>query len=101
MIVFVVLRLSFTLIFLIVALLTILISNVWIETENLPAGEFHALLLFATCGMMLMASAGDLVIVFLGLEILSIGTYVLGGFRRPAVRSNASSLKYFILGALS
>src|SRR5690349_827376 len=55
------LRLSFTLIFLIVALLTILISSVWIETENLPAGEFHSLLLFATCGMMLMASAGDLV----------------------------------------
>ena len=82
------LRLSFTLIFLVVALLTILISSVWIETEKLPAGEFHSLLLFATTGMMLMASAGDLVIVFLGLEILSIATYVLAGFRRTDVRSN-------------
>ncbi|HXI74191.1 MAG TPA: NADH-quinone oxidoreductase subunit N, partial [Pyrinomonadaceae bacterium] len=95
------LRLSFTLIFLVVALLTILISSVWIETEKLPAGEFHSLLLFATTGMMLMASAGDLVIVFLGLEILSIATYVLAGFRRTDVRSNESSLKYFILGSFA
>jgi len=95
------LRLSFTLIFLIVALLTILIASVWIETEKLPAGEFHALLLFATSGMMLMAAAGDLVIVFLGLEILSIATYVLAGFRRTDVRSNESSLKYFILGSFA
>ena len=94
-------RLSFTLIFLIVALLTILISSVWIESEKLPAGEFHSLLLFATCGMMLMASAGDLVIVFLGLEILSIATYVLAGFRRTDIRSNESSLKYFILGSFA
>jgi NADH-quinone oxidoreductase subunit N len=95
------LRLSFTLIFLLVAFLTILISSVWIETENLPAGEFHSLLLFATSGMMLMASAGDLVIVFLGLEILSIATYVLAGFRRTDIRSNESSLKYFILGSFA
>ena len=95
------LRLSFTIIFLIVALLTILIASVWIETEKLPAGEFHALLLFATSGMMLMAAAGDLVIVFLGLEILSIATYVLAGFRRTDVRSNESSLKYFILGSFA
>jgi len=95
------LRLSFTLIFLLVAILTILISSIWIETENLPAGEFHSLLLFATSGMMLMASAGDLVIVFLGLEVLSISTYVLAGFRRTDVRSNESSLKYFILGSFA
>ena len=95
------LRLSFTLIFVIVSVLTILIAAVWIDIEKLPAGEFHALLLFATCGMMLMASAGDLVIVFLGLEILSIATYVLAGFRRTDVRSNESSLKYFILGSFA
>src|SRR5258708_32261329 len=51
--------------------------------------------------MVLMASAGDLVIVFLGLEILSIATYVLAGFRRTDVRSNESSLKYFILGSFA
>jgi len=95
------LRLSFTLVFVIVALLTILISSIWIESEKLPAGEFHSLLLFATSGMMLMASAGDLVIVFLGLEILSIATYVLAGFRRTDIRSNESSLKYFILGSFA
>ena len=94
-------RLSFTMIFIVVAILTLLIATIWIETENLPAGEFHALLLFATAGMMLMASAGDLVIVFLGLEILSIATYVLAGFRRTDTRSNESSLKYFILGSFA
>src|SRR5918999_4597610 len=94
-------RLSFTVIFIIVAILTLLIATIWIETESLPAGEFHSLLLFATAGMMLMASAGDLVIVFLGLEILSIATYVLAGFRRTDTRSNESSLKYFILGSFA
>lgn len=95
------LRLSFTLIFLFVSALTILISMVWVDNEKLPAGEFHALLLFATAGMMLMASGNDLVIIFLGLEILSIATYVLAGFRRTDLRSNESSLKYFILGSFS
>jgi NADH-quinone oxidoreductase subunit N len=95
------LRLSFTLIFLLVSALTILISMVWVENERLPAGEFHALLLFATAGMMLMASGNDLVIIFLGLEILSIATYVMCGFRRTDLRSNESSLKYFILGSFS
>ena len=95
------LRLGFTLVFLVVSALTILISMVWVESEKLPAGEFHSLLMFATAGMMFMASAGDLVIVFLGLEILSIATYVMAGFRRTDVRSNESSLKYFILGSLA
>jgi len=95
------LRLGFTLIFLLVSGLTLLISTVWVHNENLPAGEFHSLLLFATVGMMLMASGNDLVIVFLGLEILSIATYVMAGFRRTDVRSNESSLKYFILGSFS
>jgi NADH-quinone oxidoreductase subunit N len=94
-------RLSFTLIFLLVSALTILISMVWVENEKLPAGEFHSLLMFATAGMMLMASGNDLVIIFLGLEILSIATYVMAGFRRTDLRSNESSLKYFILGSFS
>ena len=95
------LRLSFTLIFLFVSILTVLISMIWVENERLPAGEFHSLLLFATAGMMLMASGNDLVIIFLGLEILSIATYVMCGFRRTDLRSNESSLKYFILGSFS
>ncbi len=95
------LRLGFTFVFLVVSALTILVSMVWVENERLPAGEFHSLLMFATAGMMFMASAGDLVIVFLGLEILSIATYVMCGFRRTDVRSNESSMKYFILGSFS
>src|SRR5215207_2143075 len=95
------LRLGFTLIFLLVSGLTVLLSTVWVEGKELPAGEFHSLLLFATVGMMLMASGGDLVIIFLGLEILSIATYVMAGFRRTDLRSNESSLKYFILGSFS
>ena len=95
------LRLGFTLIFLLVSGLTLLISTVWVAGEQLPAGEFHSLLLFATVGMMLMASGNDLVIIFLGLEILSIATYVMAGFRRSDIRSNESSLKYFILGSFS
>ncbi len=95
------LRLSFTLVFIVVSLLTVLISMIWVERERLPAGEFHSLLLFATVGMMLMASGGDLVILFLGLEVLSIATYVMAGFRKTDTRSNESSLKYFILGSFS
>ncbi len=95
------LRLSFTLVFIVVAALTILVSMIWVERERLPAGEFHTLLLFATVGMMLMASGGDLVMIFLGLEILSIATYVMCGFRKSDLRSNESSLKYFILGSFS
>src|SRR6266542_192893 len=95
------LRLGFTIVFLVVSALTVLVSMVWVESERLPAGEFHSLLMFATVGMMLMASGGDLVIIFLGLEILSIATYVMAGFRRTDIRSNESSLKYFILGSFS
>jgi NADH-quinone oxidoreductase subunit N len=95
------LRLGFTLVVLLVSALTLLLSIVWVEYEHLPAGEFHTLLLFATVGMMLMASGNDLVIIFLGLEILSIATYVLAGFRRTDIRANESSLKYFILGSFS
>jgi len=95
------LRLGFTLVVLLVSALTLLVSVVWVENENLPAGEFHSLLLFATAGMMLMASGNDLVMIFLGLETLSIATYVMAGFRRTDVRANESSLKYFILGSFS
>ncbi len=94
-------RLSFTLVFIFISALTVLVSMIWMEWEGLPAGEFHTLLLFATVGMMLMASGGDLVMLFLGLEILSIATYVMAGFRKTDLRSNESSMKYFILGSFS
>jgi NADH-quinone oxidoreductase subunit N len=95
------LRLSFSFVFLLVSALTILVSTVWVEREDVPAGEYHALLLFATFGMMLMASGNDMVIIFLGLETLSIATYVMAGLRKADLKSNESAMKYFILGSLA
>ncbi|MBK9164158.1 MAG: NADH-quinone oxidoreductase subunit N [Acidobacteria bacterium] len=95
------LRLSFSVVFLLVAALTILVSSVWIEREDVPGGEYHALLLFATFGMLLMSSGNDLVIIFLGLETLSIATYVMAGLRKSDLKSNESAMKYFILGSLA
>lgn len=95
------LRMSFSFVFLIVTALTILISTVWVENEDVPVGEYHALLMFATFGMMLMASGNDLVVIFLGLETLSIATYVMAGLRRGDLRSNESAMKYFILGSFA
>ena len=95
------LRLSFSMVVLFVTAMTILISTVWIEREDVPAGEYHALLMFATFGMMLMASGNDLVILFLGLETLSLATYVMAGLRKSDLRSNESAMKYFILGSFA
>lgn len=94
-------RLFFAMVFLIVAILTTLISLQWIDDEALPVGEYFVLLLFATTGMLFMSAANDLVMIFLGLEITSISTYVLCGFRRRDLRSNESAMKYFILGSFS
>jgi NADH-quinone oxidoreductase subunit N len=95
------LRLSFTFVFLFISALTVLISTIWVEQENVPVGEYHSMLLFATVGMMLMASGNDLVVIFLGLETLSIATYVMAGLRRTDLRSNESAMKYFILGSFA
>jgi NADH-quinone oxidoreductase subunit N len=94
-------RLVFAFIFLIVTFLTVLISLRWVKEEELPVGEYFALLLFAATGMLFMSAANDLVMIFLGLEITSISTYVLCGYRRRDLRSNESAMKYFILGSFS
>ena len=95
------LRLSFSFVFLLVSALTILISTIWVEREQVPAGEYHALLMFSTVGMMLMAAGNDLVVIFLGLETLSIATYVMAGLRKGDLKSNESAMKYFILGSFA
>ena len=95
------LRVGFSIVFLLVSAVTILVSTIWIDRENVPAGEYHALLLFATFGMMLMSAGNDLVVIFLGLETLSLATYVRAGLRRGDLRSNESSMKYFILGSFA
>jgi NADH-quinone oxidoreductase subunit N len=69
--------------------------------NNIAGAEYYSLLLFSTLGMMLMAAAGDLIIVFLGLETMSLAAYVLAGLRRRDPRSNEAAIKYFLLGAFS
>lgn len=93
--------LFFNLIFLITAGLAILISIEYVIREGLAVGEYYALLLLATAGMMLMGAATDLIIVFLGLEILSIPLYVLTGLNRARLESGEAALKYFLLGAFA
>jgi NADH-quinone oxidoreductase subunit N len=94
-------RLFFSVTILIVAIIATLLASQFVRDEGLPPGEFFTLLLFGTAGMLMLASAGDLVMVFLGLEIASITTYVMAGYRRYDVRANESSLKYFLLGSFA
>ncbi len=86
---------------LLVALVVILSSLDYLEVQRIKAGEYYALMLFATVGMMLMSSAVELVLIFIALEISSISSYVLAGFRRRAAESAESSLKYFLLGSFA
>jgi NADH-quinone oxidoreductase subunit N len=90
-----------TWVLIIVGILSIAISGPTIDRERLPAAEYYALMLFALAGMMLMATASDLLVIFLALEVLSLAVYVLTGFRRESPASAEAALKYFLLGAFS
>ena len=81
--------------------LSIVISLTYVVRQQLQAGEYFALILFAMVGMMFMAAARDLMIIFLGLELMSIGIYALAGFNRRDRRSAEAGLKYFLLGAFA
>jgi NADH-quinone oxidoreductase subunit N len=81
--------------------LVLLLSIDYIRRQSIEAGEFYILVMFAAVGMMLMATAGDLIIVFLGLETMSISLYVLTGFFRERVEASEASMKYFLLGAFA
>ncbi len=81
--------------------MTVLMSRQYVENNELPAGEYYALILFAAVGMMLMAAATDLIVIFLGLETMSMAVYVLTGIRRQNVKANEAALKYFLLGAFA
>jgi NADH-quinone oxidoreductase subunit N len=89
------------LVFVITAALSILISLSYLQERALQYGEYYALLLFSTGGMMMMAAATDLIIVFLGLEIMSIALYVLAAFNRQQITSGEAGMKYFVLGAFA
>src|SRR5229473_2995244 len=84
-----------------VAFLVVLASGPYLERERLPFAEFYALLLFATAGMGVLASAQELLTAFIGLEMSSISSYILAGYRRDALKSGESAMKYFLLGSFA
>jgi NADH-quinone oxidoreductase subunit N len=84
-----------------IAALVILSSYEYMSVQRIRAGEYYALILFGTIGTCLMSSAVELVLIFISLEISSISTYILAGFRRREASSSESSLKYFLLGSFA
>jgi NADH-quinone oxidoreductase subunit N len=84
-----------------IAAVAILSSFEYLRVERIRAGEYYGLILFGTVGMCLMSSAIELVLTFIALEISSISTYILAGFRRREASSSESSLKYFLLGSFA
>src|SRR6204780_6123 len=84
-----------------IAAVVILSSYEYMSVQRIRAGEYYALILFGVVGMALMSSAVELVLIFIALEISSISTYILTGFRRNEASSSESSLKYFLLGSFA
>ncbi|PYU59974.1 MAG: NADH-quinone oxidoreductase subunit N, partial [Acidobacteria bacterium] len=84
-----------------VAFLVVLAAGPYLERERLPFAEFYALLLFATAGMGVLASAQELLTAFIGLEMSSISSYILAGYRRDSLKSTESAMKYFLLGSFA
>jgi NADH-quinone oxidoreductase subunit N len=93
--------LYFTWIFLIATAIAILFSVRYLEVENEHHGEYYALMLFSLVGMYFLATAMDLITLFIGLETMALSVYVLAGFLRGDRRSNEAAMKYFLLGAFS
>ena len=93
--------LMFQFILLVVAGLSIMLSERYVQQKGINYGEYYALILFSTSGAMLMATSRELITIFIGLEVLSIALYVLSGFARTEARSEESAMKYFLLGAFS
>jgi NADH-quinone oxidoreductase subunit N len=84
-----------------IAILVILAAAPYLEREGLADAEFYALVLFATAGMGVLASAQELLTGFIGLELSSISSYILAGYRRDSLKSSESSMKYFLLGSFA
>ncbi|MDQ3939797.1 MAG: NADH-quinone oxidoreductase subunit N [Actinomycetota bacterium] len=82
-------------------LLSVWLAREYLQREKIEEPEFYALVMFAVAGMMLMAAATDLIVMFLALETFSLALYVLVGFRRRALASQESAMKYFLLGSFS
>jgi len=84
-----------------ITFLVILASDSYLARENLEGAEFYALILFATAGMGVLASAQELLTAFIGLEMSSISSYVLAGYRRDSIKATEAALKYFLLGSFA
>ena len=91
----------FEMIYLSVAIVTVFISRHYIAENEMNFGEYYVLLLTAVSGMMFMTSGLDLLVIFIGLEIMSISSYILVGIKRKVARANEAALKYLLLGAFS
>ena len=92
---------SFDLLFLAAAFLTVFLSKNYLNEEKIPEGEYYSLLLFSTAGSMLIAHGADLIVIFLGLEIVSLANYILAGMKRGVIRSYEAALKYYVLGSFA
>lgn len=84
-----------------IGILAVLLSYRYLDRELAETGEYHALLLFCVAGQCLMVASNDLIMIFIGLEISSIATYILAGYLRNDKRNNESALKYFLLGSFA
>src|SRR6476619_231549 len=84
-----------------ISAICILASLEYLDVQNIRSGEYYALILFGTVGMVLMSSAVELVLIFIALEISSISTYILAGYRRRNAGSAESAIKYFLLGSFA
>ena len=91
----------FTFIFCISSAMAILLSVDFNKREEIKVGEYYSLILFCTVGMIVLASSTDMIMIFLGIEIISISLYILAGVRRKDIKSNEAALKYFLLGAFA
>lgn len=93
--------LFFKALFLLTGLLVVFLAHPYVVKREIHAGEFYSLLVFAVLGMVMMASSRDLLMIYLGLELLSISSYVLAGMLKDDARSLEASLKYFLIGAMT
>jgi NADH-quinone oxidoreductase subunit N len=91
----------FRILVIVVGILTVLCSLEYVDRERPDSGEYYALLLFSIVGQCLMAASNVLIMVFIGLEIPSISSYVLAGYLRDDKRNNESAIKYFLLGSFA
>jgi NADH-quinone oxidoreductase subunit N len=91
----------FRVLVIVVGILVVFASGQYLRREKAEAGEYHALLLFSIVGQCILASANELMMVFIGIEISSIASYILAGYLRDDKRNNESAIKYFLLGSFA